>query len=535
MTDTGRSKPSLGKPVHDPHESAGLGSSEGSPPGVPGPERDWGAGEGGDTDGSGERSARLPVAPPLGTLPIVVEAPPAPDRQPTGRGLEAKSRREAELTPRPSRLAALTQSRTTLYEVGEIARRLSMLAPGLADAKRTVRQASISFAVGLTLVLLVTLLFAGGTWRLAVGVLGGTAATSLVVFASLRLVSRLASRHGARQLPGPALLWVGGVVLLAAAATVGFTLSIWEVTKPATAAPWLRPAPSSARIARDPEADSIERADATMKRGVQVPMSDGVLYAPPHFASADGQFDLVIHYHGNVELIEQSIVAAGVNALVRIINFGESSGRYSKPLQNPTVFDAMLGGIESRAEQGLGLKSPQIRRIALSSWSAGFGALGQILNSRSRLDRVDAVLLMDSLHASFAPGSDREVYIGGLKPFITFARRAAAGQKLMVLSHSAIETEGYASTTQTADALLASVSLERKVVVGDRGSLPVVDLSVARRAFPTGERNWLRVASKVEQGGFHLYGCSGNGRGDHIAHLAQMSVTMLPPLVRRWQ
>jgi hypothetical protein len=500
-----------------------------------------------ETQGSnptGERPAQLPPEAPLAKLPVLDSTGPSFAEPEAGRGdkrrLPARDEpRDSELCEyprRPSILDALRQSRTTLHEVGEVAERLSLLAPGLADANKVVRQAVISFAVGLTLALLVTLVFAGGTWRLLLGILAGTGAATLVVFGALRTVSKLAARDGARELPGPAWLWVATVVTVAVAATAGFTFSVWEITKPATASlAWKRPAPRSSDSAASLTSARFSRADANMKRGLHVGMEDGVLYAPPAFESADGQFDLVIHYHGNVELVEQSIAAAKVNALVHIINFGEGAGSYSKPLRNPFVFDRMLGTIEARARKTLGLRSAQIRRIALSSWSAGFAALHQILTSRSRLDRVDAVLLMDGLHASYAPGSGTEVHPVGLKPFLAFARRAMSGQKLLVLTHSAIETHGYPSTTRTADALLEQLSLERQAVAPDAASPPQVDLTVAKKAFPTGERNWLRVVSKVHHEALYLYGCAGNGKGDHIAHLAQMSVTVLPPLRERWK
>jgi hypothetical protein len=491
-----------------------------------------------DHDPMEERSAQLPPESPLEGLPVFDTAA-APVAGPTaGRGEKARlaaldepqDADGCESPRRPSILDALGQSRTTLHEVGEVAQRLSLLAPGLADTNKVVRQTVVSFAVGLTLALLVTLVFAGGPWRLLLGILGGTGAATLAVFGALRTVSKLSARHGARELPGPAWLWV------AAAAMGGFTLSVWEVTKPATGKlAWRRLVPRATDSAASLTSARSARADADMKRGLHVPMEHGVLYVPVGFESPDGQFDLVIHYHGNVELVEQSTVAAKVNALVSIINFGEGAGAYSKPLRNPFAFDRMLGAIEARARKNLGLRSAQIRRIALSSWSAGFAAIHQILTSRSRLDRVDAVLLMDGLHASYAPGSETEVYLVGLKPFLTFARRAMSGQKLMVLTHSAIETSGYPSTTRTADALLEQLSLERQTVAPESASPPPVDLTVAKRAFPTGERNWLRVVSEVHHEALYVYGCAGNGKGDHIAHLAQMSVTVLPPLRERWK
>jgi hypothetical protein len=171
----------------------------------------------------------------------------------------------------------------------------------------------------------------------------------------------------------------------------------------------------------------------------------------------------------------------------------------------------------------------------LASWSAGYGALYFILNSRSRLDRVDAVLLMDSLHGSFAAGSKTDVHPISLAPFVRFGERAIASEKLMVVTHSLIETEGYPSTTQTADALLASLDVKRQKVDPIDASPEPVDLPVALRAFPSGERRWLRVISEAHEGNLHVYGCTGKGKGDHIAHLAQMSATVLPHLARRWR
>jgi hypothetical protein len=207
---------------------------------------------------------------------------------------------------------------------------------------------------------------------------------------------------------------------------------------------------------------------------------------------------------------------------------------YSKEMQSPYAFDRLLTTVEGHAEERLHLDNAEIRRVALSAWSAGFASVNEVLNSRSRLDRVDAVLLMDSPHAKYVPGSTSIVYQPSIEPYVAFARRAMAGQKLMIITHSAIPTEGYPSTTETTNALLADLSLERQDVSAQAVSPPPVDLPVARRAFPSGERNWLHVVSKANEGDFTVYGCTGDHKGDHVAHLAQMSVTVLPALRDRW-
>jgi hypothetical protein len=272
-----------------------------------------------------------------------------------------------------------------------------------------------------------------------------------------------------------------------------------------------------------------------MKRGQHVSMPDGVLYVPPAFHSDDGRFDVVIHYHGNPEIVERSIDAVGLNAIAHIINLGDGSGRYSEPLQNPQAFDNALERIEKRVEEKLGLRSARIRRVALSSWSAGFGAVYHILNSRSRLDRVDALLMQDSLHASFAPGSETKLTDLSLKPFVQFGRRAMAGEKLMVLTHSAIETYGYPDTTRSSEGLLERLGLKRVTASPETASPPPITIDVIVRAFPPDERNWMRVTSVTEQGSLVVMGCKGKGKGDHIAHLAQISQTVLPRLAERWK
>ncbi len=533
---------------HGPHGTrflGDLGAGRG-----PGPA---GAGGAPDVDDGEGRSAQLPVELPPASwaeLPVVPQPPPGAEAGRYGAGPAGltplpRDARRSELSERPLReslLLAMRQQRTTAFEIGDLAHRLSVLAPGFGEASLVVRQLAVSFAIALGVVLLATMAIAAGTLRLVLGVLAGTVATTLAVLAALRIVSRLGSRRGARVLPGSALIWVGGVVFVVAASAVAFTWGVSEVTRPLAVAR-VRPVPAPAESASASASAAGPRADAAMRRGVHANIGRGVLYAPPGFSAPDGLFDVIVHYHGNTELVEQSVAASGVNALVVVINLGDGSDRYSKPLQNQVVFDQLLGSIETTAESGLGLEKPRIRRVALSAWSAGYGALYHILSSRSRLELVDAVLLMDSMHASYAAGSETEVHPISIKPFVAFARRAVAGEKLMVLTHSAIETEGYASTTRTTDAVLASLGVERQPPV----SAPVagapaassfsapVTLPVAVRAFPTGERRGLVVSSEVHQGNLHVLACRGNGKGDHIAHLAQMSVSVLPPLIARWR
>ncbi len=458
--------------------------------------------------------------------------PPLPSES-SQPNLDVGTRSPSTAPERPSLFDELRITRTTMHDVGKAAQRLSIVALGVAESRRTVRELVLSALFGLLLALTSALVFAEGNLRVLLGVLAGTCVAALGVFVTLRVVAKLGERFGARSLPGSPWLWLAAVMLLALGGTFAVSLSLWEVTK----LPTLAPPKRSAQPVQPPPPEPVEttRADVRMKRGVHVRIPRGVLYAPAEFESADGQFDLVIHFHGNVELIEQSIDAAKLNALVAIINVGDGSSVYTKEMQNPYAFDRLLTTIEGRAEKRLRLADPQIRNIALSAWSAGFASVNEILGSRSRFDRIDAVLLMDSPHSKYAPGSGTDVYGPSIEPYVAFARRAMADQKLMLITHSEIPTEGYPSTTETTDAVLNALSLERQAALPEELSPPPVEIPVALQAFPSGERNWLQVVNQVKEGNFAVYGCTGNGKGDHIAHLAQMSVTVLPPLRDRWQ
>lgn len=503
----------------------------GSPESSPGPTS--------EPEPSSPGPASIPEPPRSSGGTILIDAresKPEPDRTSRGTLLmdppAAGTKRPSRSRPTPTR-----RSRTTLLEVSQIAERLSTAQrQAKPDEPKIAKQMVLSFVVSLTLVSLATMVFAGGAWRLVLGILAATTGTTLAVWGTLRSLPRLAKWLGPRELPGSAFMWIGGFVVLASAATIGLTYSLSVVTEPLSVSnlPDL-PEVESEESEPSDEPDEPTRADEDMKRGLHVGVGDGVLFVPPDFTSEDGRFDLLVHYHGNTELIEESVTAVKLNALVYIINRGEGSGRYSEPLRNPHAFDEMLGTLEDRAEEKLGLKSPRIRRIALSSWSAGYGAVYHILNSRSRLDRVDAVLMMDSLHASFAPGSETRLAPLSLKPFVKFGKRAIAGEKLMMITHTAVETHGYPDTTRSADGLLERLELEREEAAPEVDSPPTTDLASALAAFPSKEREWMHVTSKAERGTFLVWGCKGDDKGDHIAHLAQMSVTVLPPLVKRWK
>jgi hypothetical protein len=473
------------------------------------------------------------MSPPQPTIEMVDGRAPKepPEDRPSDEGRSSGPSLLRISVPRPSDRGPSSQiprrNSTTFIELNAVTQRLSV---ATAEKVPIGRQIAVSSAAGLVLVLLVIGVLVSGVVRWVL--LGGVflVVAGLLVFGAARALPRLAQRYGSVELPGGLRVWVAGslTVLATSAAVLTWGLSEATASIAGAAFPELRPEiPEEEEKPREP----IERADVVMKRGEQVRLRPGLLYAPPNFTSKDGSFDLIVHFHGNPDLVKRSVVEAKVNALVHITNLGLRSRPYKQWAAVPDRFDKLLAGAEEKAAE-LGLRDPQLRRVALSSWSAGYGAMLHILDKERHVERVDALLITDGMHGGYRTAAEQEIHPMSLAAFVGFADRAVEGDKLFVLTHSQIQTRGYASAKASADFLLDQLGVDREP---SGESPPPVDFDVAVKAFPADGRRWLEARSAAHKGGFYLYGYEGKTAEDHIAHLAQMSVTVLPKLRERWE
>lgn len=213
-----------------------------------------------------------------------------------------------------------------------------------------------------------------------------------------------------------------------------------------------------------------------------------------------GSFDVVFHFHGHEAARKEWVKVMDGTVLVGI-TLGIGSGAYSSAFSSPHVFADLLKSVEREVAEARGLKSAKARKIGLSGWSAGYGAVEMIL--RSHASKIDTVLLLDGLHAGYTP--DGGLQESQLEPFVTFAKKAKAGQKLMFVSHSSIIPPGYASTMETASFLIKELGGKPKAA-RPRGSDPM----------------GLALNRKWDAGGFHVRGYDGNDKMDHCAHFGVM-------------
>lgn len=240
---------------------------------------------------------------------------------------------------------------------------------------------------------------------------------------------------------------------------------------------------------------SHSRLENSEPPGARAALSLGSLFIPEALRGRT-RLPLLVHFHGP-EWLPQAAVARQNCAAAISVQLGSGSRTYAKPFEPPERFAQWLAEARTRAEC-------DFDPLVLSGWSAGYGAVRQILRHDGNYEQVDAILLIDGLHAGYtygAPGPlESEIIETDLDVFVRFARDAAAGRKQFIITHSEIFPGTFASTTETADYLLRDLSLQRK---------PVLEWG------PMGTQQ----LSEVREQGFRLAGYAGNSAPDHVDQL----------------
>jgi len=204
---------------------------------------------------------------------------------------------------------------------------------------------------------------------------------------------------------------------------------------------------------------------------------------------------LLVFFHGGTWLPE---AAAARNKTAAIsIQLGQGSAIYAKAFADPQRFPNLLQEAETKA----GVK---FAPVTLGGWSAGCGAIREILKSPESYARVGHVLLIDGIHTGYVgdkPGPlESQLETDNLEVYLRLARDAVAGKKQVLITHSEIFPGTYASTTETADYLLSQLGLQRRAVL---------------RWGPMGTQQ----LSEVRQGKLLVIGYAGNSAPDHVDQL----------------
>ena len=224
-------------------------------------------------------------------------------------------------------------------------------------------------------------------------------------------------------------------------------------------------------------------------------------------------FDLILHFHGH-EAARKAFVPVGRGIVLAGIDEGTGSRAYARRFHDPKAFPKLIASIAARVAERRGLPRARLRYLALSSWSAGYGAVREVLE-RPGGYKIDAVLLLDSLYGGYADPGTQTLEPRPLAPLFEFAERAAAGRGFWFQTYSSIRTPGYASTREVASWLVSELGGE---------------LRKGRRRDPLG----LELIEHFDDDNLHVRGYAGEDKRAHCAHLGMLGVVVKAHLWRRW-
>jgi exopolysaccharide biosynthesis protein len=237
------------------------------------------------------------------------------------------------------------------------------------------------------------------------------------------------------------------------------------------------------------------RLQAETPQGRREKLALGELFLPAKL-KLKSPTPLLVFFHGPAWIPEVAAARDGRMAVVAI-QIGSGSQVYARAFRNPKFFGALLQEAEAKA-------GVTFAPITLAAWSAGCGAIRQILSTPESYDRVANVILIDGIHTGYAGGKpgplESQIEPDNLRIFIQLARDAVAGKKRVIITHSEIFPGTFASTTETADYILKALGLRRRAVV-QWGPMRTQELSEARA------------------GRLLLVGFAGNSAPDHVDQL----------------
>ena len=213
----------------------------------------------------------------------------------------------------------------------------------------------------------------------------------------------------------------------------------------------------------------------------------GRLFVPEHFRAAE-KVDVLAHFHGSAKVVEREFARAKKNAVLVTVNAKGLSAAYAHIVEDP---DALQGVLDEALSK---IANAKPGRLYVSSFSAGYGAVRRILLQGKH--EIAWLHLADSLHAGY---EEKKPQPDQVAPFIAYAKSG----KPMWITHSAVVPGTYASTTETADALIEAVGAKREKA----------DEKNARG---------MRLVSKADRGEFHVRGYEGDSGEAHLEQLRNL-------------
>jgi hypothetical protein len=216
----------------------------------------------------------------------------------------------------------------------------------------------------------------------------------------------------------------------------------------------------------------------------------------PDSSSATDSKQLCIHFHTAEWFVIQEYQRAKVSHPVLIFNLGQGSTTYARPF-------SQKGALKPFLDQTIQLTKRSISSLNLTSFSAGYGAVRNLIQDQSVLNQINTVILCDSSYAGFSEPATRTILPEHLDVWQPLIDRAVKKELTFVLTTSEITPDSYAGTWEVANAL----------VLKNNG-----DMQAANKDFPATQDPTYPLLRTFSKGNWHVWSYSGTDAGAHTTH-----------------
>lgn len=203
-----------------------------------------------------------------------------------------------------------------------------------------------------------------------------------------------------------------------------------------------------------------DRGNGSYVEGGPVPV--GKLWVRKGAVGPLGEYTLLLHLHGG-DAVRKLVLADDPNLELLVVDRGVGSSAYEGTFPTRRSLDDLVAEVDASVSR-IAERPARARALVVSSWSAGYRGVEELLGVAGDDPLLSGVILLDSLHASYPTGKTSLEH-GQLERFVAAARRATRDPSFFLhLTHTEIRPPGYASTTETASLLLAELGVESKRV-----------------------------------------------------------------------
>ena len=248
--------------------------------------------------------------------------------------------------------------------------------------------------------------------------------------------------------------------------------------------------------------------DRSLWRGALRTLTDGDLTLELYVPNAwdrKREKGLWVHFHTVAWHVVQEHALRGVERPLLVFNNGQGSSRYQAPFQDRGRFARWLELVSLELGQ-------RVEWVEVTSFSAGYGAVREIVQNPADLALIRRVVLFDSMYAGFEAEGSREPERAQIEAWVPLAREAAEGRKTFVFTNSRVRPDTYAASYECAAALVSRLG----------GSLLPVEPGTLAATLDSDHP----LIERYDRGGFHVWGYGGTDGPAHLAHVRHMAALM---------